>query len=127
MPKKERKKLQIDKAALVAAKNMSKKYKIPLMADDKKNFKIAKSTFNKLKTDRSSTAFAEETIDKKLLTKFKKSKYVENKKFFKLVNLLENSVIFEPSSVKRTDYVEKREVILHSIVLMLLFGYFTQT
>ena len=127
MPKKERKKLQIDKAALVAAKNMSKKYKIPLMADDKKNFKIAKSTFNKLKTNRSSTAFAEETIDKKLLTKFKKSKYVENKKFFKLVNLLENSVIFEPNSVKRTDYVEKREVILHSIVLMLLFGYFTQT
>ena len=48
-------------------------------------------------------------------------------KKFELVNLLENSVTFEPDSVKRTDYVEKREIILHSIVLMLLFGYFTQT
>ena len=38
-------------------------------------------------------------------------KYVEDKNFFKLVNLLEkNSVIFEPDSVKRTDYVEKREI-----------------
>ena len=31
-----------------------------------------------------------------------------DKQFFKLVNLLENSVIFDPDSVKRTDYVEKR-------------------
>ena len=55
------------------------------MADDKKkNFKIAKSTFNKLKTDGSSAAFAEEIIDKKLLTKLKKSKYVENKKILNL-------------------------------------------
>ena len=69
-----------------------------------------KSTFNKLKTDPSSAAFAEEIIDKKLLIKFKKSKYVEDKKFFKLVNLLENNVILESESVKRTDYVEKREI-----------------
>ena len=55
------------------------------MADDKKkNFKIAKSTFNKLKTDGSSAAFAEEIIDKKLLIKLKKSKYVENKKILNL-------------------------------------------
>ena len=40
----------------------------------------------------------------------KKSKYTEDKNFFKLVNLLENCVIFEPDSVKRTDYVEKREI-----------------
>ena len=80
------------------------------MEDDKKNFKFARSAFDKLKTDPSSVAFAEEILDKKLLLKLKKSKYVEDKIFFKLVNLLENTVIFEPDSVNRTDYVEKREI-----------------
>ena len=97
---------------MLAAKNTSKKYKKLDSANDRqqKNFKIAKSTFNKLKTDPSSPSFAEEIIDKKLLIKFKKSKYVEDKKFFKLGNLLEKSLIFEPNSVKRTDHVEKREI-----------------
>ena len=49
-------------------------------------------------------------LDKKLLLKLKKSNFAEDKKFFKLVNFLENSVIFEADSVKRTDYVEKREI-----------------
>ena len=80
------------------------------MEDDKKNFKKARSIFDKLKTDSSSAAFAEEILDKKLLLKLKKSKYAVDKNFFKLVNLLENnSVIFEPDSVKRTEYVKKRE------------------
>ena len=57
-----------------------------------------------------SVAFAEEILDKKLLLKLKKSKYIADKKIFKLVNLLENNVIFEPETVKRTDYVEKREI-----------------
>ena len=59
-----------------------------------------------------SAAFTEEILDKKLLLKLKKSKYVEDKKFFNLVNLLDskNSVTFEPVSVKRTDYVKKREI-----------------
>ena len=57
-----------------------------------------------------SVAFAEEILDKKLLLKLKKSKYVEDKNFFKLVNLLERTVIFEPDSVNRTDYVKKREI-----------------
>ena len=76
----------------------------------KKVFKIARSAFDKLKTDPSSVAFAEEILDKKLLLKLKKSKYAEDKNFFKLVNLLESSVMFEPDFVKRTDYVEKREI-----------------
>ena len=80
------------------------------MEDDKKNFKFARSAFDKLKTDPSSVAFAEEILDKKLLLKLKKSKYVEYKIFFKLVNLLENTAIFEPDSVNRTDYDEKREI-----------------
>ena len=45
-----------------------------------------------------------------MLLKLKKSKYAKDKQFFILVNLLENSVIFDPNSVKRTDYVEKREI-----------------
>ena len=37
------------------------------MEDDKKIFKIARSTFDKLKTNPSSAAFAEEILDKNLL------------------------------------------------------------
>ena len=80
------------------------------MKDDKKTFKIARSAFDKLKTDPLSVAFAEEILDKKLLLKLKKSKYADDKNFFKLVNLLQNTVIFDPDSVNRTDYVEKREI-----------------
>ena len=40
----------------------------------KKPFKSARSAFDKLKTDPSSVAFAEEIHDKKLLLKLKKSK-----------------------------------------------------
>ena len=76
------------------------------MDEDKK--KLARSNFNKLKIDPSSAAFAEEILDKKLLLKLKKSKYVEDKKLFNLVNLLDKkNVIFEPERVKRTGYVEK--------------------
>ena len=80
--------------------------------DEKKNFKAARNAFDKLKLDPSSVAFAEEILDKNLLLKLKKLKYAEDKQFFKLVNLLDNknSVSFEPDSVKRTDYVEKREI-----------------
>ena len=66
--------------------------------DEKKNFKAARNAFNKLKLDPSSVAFAEKILDKKLLLKIKKSKYAEDKQFFKFVNLLDNKgiVIFEP-------------------------------
>ena len=46
--------------------------------DDKKIFKKAKSLFNFLKTDPSSVLLAEETLDRKLLNKLKKSKYEKN-------------------------------------------------
>ena len=84
-----------------------------MQKDNKKSFKIAKVNFLKLKTDPASAEFAEETLDKKLLFKFKKSKYIEDKKKFKTVNLLsENDVVLELDSenVKRTDYIEKREI-----------------
>ena len=75
------------------------------------DFKKAKNIFNKLKIDASSIAFAEEILDKKLLARLKKSRYIEGKSFFKLVNLLNNNnVIFDVNNVNRTDYVEKREI-----------------
>ena len=47
----------------------------------------------------------EETLDKKLLLKLKKSKYKAYKIFFKVVNsLLINDTVFEPENVNRTDY-----------------------
>ena len=80
------------------------------MEHDKK-LKFAKKTFEMLKTDPWSAAFAEET-DKKLLLKLKKSKYKDNEIFFKVVNslLLDDDTVFEPENVNRTDYVEKREI-----------------
>ena len=76
-----------------------------------KNFKKAKKTFEKLKLDPSSAAFAEETLDKKLLLKLKKSKYAADKNFFSVVNLLDNNAIFDSiDKVNRTDYAEKREI-----------------
>ena len=58
-----------------------------------------------------SAAFAEEILDKKLLVRLKKSKYSRDKQFFKNVNLLvKKSVIFNPESVNRTSFVEKRDI-----------------
>ena len=42
--------------------------------ENRKKLKFAKNAFEMLKTDPSSTAFVEETLDKKLLLKFKKIK-----------------------------------------------------
>ena len=97
----------------ITAKKISDRYKnLRKRKATKRDQQIAKSTFDKLKTDPLSAAFAEEILDKKLLLKLKKSKHVQDKKFFNFVNLLDskNSVIFEPDTVKRTDYVEKREI-----------------
>ena len=83
------------------------------MEEDKKNLKIARTIFNRLKTDPSSLVFAEELLDKKLLIKLKKSKYTKDKNFFKLLNLLDNNNVdfrSEDGTEERTDYVEKREI-----------------
>ena len=57
---------------------------------EKIDYKLARDAFNMLKVDPSSIAFAEEILDKKLLLKLKKSRYAEDRQFFKVVNLLEN-------------------------------------
>ena len=76
-----------------------------------KDFKKAKKTFEKLKLDPTSAAFEEEILDKNLLLKLKKSKYAADKNFFKIVNLLDNNVIFDNNDrANRTDYIEKREI-----------------
>ena len=72
-------------------------------------FKKAKNAFDKLKLDPSSVAFAEQILDKKLLVKLKKSKYIAGRNFFNLVNLIDN-VKFDSDDVNRTDYIEKREI-----------------
>ena len=59
-----------------------------------REIKSAKNTFSKLKIDPSSATFAEEILDKKLFLKQKKSKYIKDKNFIKLVNLLGNNVFF---------------------------------
>ena len=75
------------------------------------DFKAIRNTFNKLKVDPQSATFAKEILDKRLLLRLKKSKYTLDKQFFKNVNLLdEKSVIFNPESVDRTDYIEKRDI-----------------
>ena len=51
-----------------------------MMEDEKKQLIFAKDAFQMLKTDPSSVVFAEETLDKKLLLKLKKSKYKDDKK-----------------------------------------------
>ena len=82
------------------------------MEDKNKQLIFAKDAFQMLKTDPSSAAFAEETLDKKLPLKLKKPKYKDHKFFFKVVNnlLLNNDTVFEPENVNRTNFLEKREI-----------------
>ena len=62
--------------------------------------------------DPQSVAFAEELLNKRLLARLKKSKYPKDILFFKIVNDLDRkkSVIFNPETVNRTDYVDKRDI-----------------
>ena len=52
------------------------------MTDDKKDFKIARSAFDKLKTGALSVPCAEEILDKKLLLKLK-NQSMQKTHFFK--------------------------------------------
>ena len=77
------------------------------------DFKAIKNAFNRLNVDPQSVAFAKEILDKRLLLRLKKSKYLLDKQFFKNVNLLdEKSVIFNPESVNKTDYVIKEILVV---------------
>ena len=83
--------------------------------EDKKNNLLteAKTTFEKLKTDKNSSLFAEAKINNKLLKKLKKSKYSSDKKLLKLISSLENLEDINKKN-KQTipitfDFVEKRD------------------
>ena len=73
-----------------------------------------KNVFKNLKTDPKSVLFSEEKINKGLFKKLKKSTYVKDKLFLKLINLIENGIDLvnetkDDNIPTRLDYVEKRE------------------
>ena len=73
-----------------------------------------KNVFKNLKTDPKSVQFSEEKINKGLFKKLKKSTYVKDKLFLKLINLIENGIDLvnetkDDNIPTRLDYVEKRE------------------
>ena len=86
-----------------------------------------KKVFGQLQMDANSILFTEETINKNVLKKLKKSKYVRDKDF---VNLFENNVDFlddeKKSVLIKTIFVEKKMILigLTSIALVVRFSYY---
>ena len=79
--------------------------------EDKKLLKEAKTLSNNLKIDPSSVLFSEERLDKILLKKLKKSRYLKKAQLLKLINLADNKGLLENDKTPaRTDYVEKRGI-----------------
>ena len=85
------------------------------MENKPKTLEETKKLFENLKTDRKSVLFSAEKINKGLFKKLKKSEYVKDKLFLKLINLIENGIdlINKTKNDKISitfDYVEKREI-----------------
>ena len=79
--------------------------------EDKKLLKEAKTLSNNLKIDPSSVLFSEERLDKILLKKLKKPRYLKKAQLLKLINLADNKGLLENDKTPaRTDYVEKRGI-----------------
>ena len=79
--------------------------------EDKKLLKEAKTRSNNLKIDPSSVLFSEERLDKILLKKLKKPRYLKKAQLLKLINLADNKGLLENDKTPaRTDYVEKRGI-----------------
>ena len=79
--------------------------------EDKKLLKEAKILSNNLKIDPSSVLFSEERLDKILLKKLKKPRYLKKAQLLKLINLADNKGLLENDKTPaRTDYVEKRGI-----------------
>ena len=72
-----------------------------------------KKVFRQLQMDAKSILFTKEIINKKVLKKLKKSKYIRDKDF---VNLLENNTDFLDDEIKsipiKTIFVGKKKMIL---------------
>ena len=79
--------------------------------EDKKLLKEAKTLSNNLKIDPSSVLFSEERLDKILLKKLKKPRYLKKAQLLKLINLADNKGLLENDKTPaRTNYVEKRGI-----------------
>ena len=79
--------------------------------EDKKLLKESKTLSNNLKIDPSSVLFSEERLDKILLKKLKKPRYLKKAQLLKLINLADNKGLLENDKTPaRTDYVEKRGI-----------------
>ena len=79
--------------------------------EDKKVLKEAKTIFNCLKTELNSVSFSEEKIDKRLLEKTKKSKYLKDSQLLKLLLLADNKDFLDDDKTPtRTEYIKKREI-----------------
>ena len=79
--------------------------------EDKKVLKETKTILNCLKTELKSVSFSEEKIDKRLLKKTKKSKYLKDSQLLKLLLLADNKDFLDDDKTPtRTDYIEKREI-----------------
>ena len=83
----------------------------------------------KINSELYSVSFSEEKIDKRLLEKTKKSKYLKDSQLLKLLLLADNKDFLDDDKTPtRTDYVEKKEIdgsTLHSFDGP--FNYFTLT
>ena len=79
--------------------------------EDKKVLKETKTIFNYLKTELKSVSFLEGKIDKRLLKKTIKSKYLKDSQLLKLLLLADNKDFLDDDKTPtRTDYIEKREI-----------------
>ena len=87
-----------------------------------------KNVFKNLKTDPKSVQFSEEKINKGLFKKLKKSTYVKDKLFLKLINLIENGIDL---SIKQRTIIYQQGLIMlkkgklttqYYVVLMGLFS-----
>ena len=87
------------------------------MESEVKKLQEAKDVFENLITKKynlKSVLFSEEKLSLKLLKKFKKSSYIDDKKLLKLINIAENSIEeFNKADDEipiRLDYVEEEKL-----------------
>ena len=77
---------------------------------DKKLMQKARNIFTNLKTYPNSILFSEVKIDEQLLKKFKKSKYIKDSLFLKLIFLADNRPENQEKMPTRADSIKKQEI-----------------
>ena len=78
--------------------------------EDKKLIEKARNIFTNLKTDPNSVLFSEEKIDERLFKKLKKTEYIKDSFFLKLILLADNRLKDEEKIPTRADFIKKREI-----------------